>query len=161
MRELTDLDRKLISNIEEYGFHSLRVFDPEGNDPDFCYSVGFQQTLGKPEFIITGLNNKLMHNMLWETFRQLKAGLTVRPMMKIDGLLEGFTCFALPVKEENLVSSWFGHALWHLNYLGKSDSALEAYQIIWPGASNGLYPWQDEEVASLQPLLCDPKASAN
>jgi hypothetical protein len=59
----------MLENIDVHGWFALHVFDPEGLEPQFSYSVGFTQTLGTPEFVVFGLPKDLRHNILWEVFR--------------------------------------------------------------------------------------------
>src|SRR5690606_704523 len=85
-----DYERKLLDNVDEHGWFCVHVFDPDGREEPFSYSVGFTKTLGAPEFIVFGLPRNLMHSMLWEVFRQIKAGKTPADNQRWSNLIEGF-----------------------------------------------------------------------
>jgi hypothetical protein len=72
----SEYERGILANIEEHGWFCTTVFDPNGEQPSFSYSVGFTKTLNCPEFIVFGLPTKLMPSMLWNVFRQISAGAT-------------------------------------------------------------------------------------
>ena len=160
MRELNDHERNMVAKIDEYGYFKLMVFDPEGNDPHFMYSVGFQQTHEQPECIIIGLSRDLMEAMMDVLHDKLEKGLKLVDALLIEDLLGGgFKCMAKTVKPENLSRAYFNSARWYNRYCGGTNDEFQAMQIIWPGAIDGLYPWQSEQMSALQPLLCEPPAS--
>lgn len=65
MNELMNLmlDLELIGKIEKYGFTLVGVFDPEGNEPGFVYTIGLTER-GWPEVIMIGN----IHPMIAEQF---------------------------------------------------------------------------------------------
>ena len=157
MRELGDHERNLIEKIDEFGYFKMSVFDPDEDDPNFTYSVGFNKSFGQPECIILGLGVTLMQKMIDVLFDKFEDGLALHTGVVIDDLLGGgFKCIAMPVNRQHITAEYFSSAMWHNRHCGGTNDTFQAYQIIWPGAANGLYPWQDEDVASLQPLLCSP-----
>ena len=143
---LSEYETKLLANVEEHGWQASHVFDPDGNDPDFTYSVGFTKSLHMPEFIIFGLNRELMHNMLWEIYHQLKAGAVPEDGMRWQGLLEGFDCISKKADHPDLFKEYTTSANW-LWKRQKRDGNPEIYQMVWPGAQQGLFPWEPD---------CDP-----
>lgn len=156
MKELSKRERKILADVEKYGVSTIGVFDPDGTDPHFQYSIGFTHSYRQPECIILGLNLDLMHSMINALGQQLKDGLALTDGAEIDGLLGGdFLCIAKPVAHQYIIADYFNSALWHNRYRGGFDDDFKPMQIIWPGAVEGRYPWQSEEVAALQPLLCD------
>lgn len=145
-------ERQLVSDIEQYGWHCLRVAEGEG--PAFCYSVGFMVTVDHPEVIVFGLNPDLMHKMLWEAFRMVKDGHSFRDASFHDGLLEGFPVASRPVHVEQH-RLYLGFALWHRKHL-REIGTLEAVQLLWPSKVTGLFPFDEgchPSVIALQPLL--------
>jgi len=155
MSELSEYDKNIIENVEKHGWFATSVFDPEGKEPMFTYSTGFSKTLGAPEFIVFGLNKELMHNMLWEVFHQIKAGVVPQDSMRWDGLLEGFHCISKKAIHPDLHKEYTCAANWFWRHHGNTES-LEVYQIVWPGAQQGLFPWEegcDSYVISQQPKL--------
>ncbi|USV40929.1 DUF4262 domain-containing protein [Xanthomonas phage BUDD] len=57
------LDLELMTKIEMYGYTMVGVFDPEGNDPGFVYTIGLTER-GWPEVIMIGN----IHPMIAEQF---------------------------------------------------------------------------------------------
>lgn len=157
MAVLTDLEQKMVEGIAEHGWFSTHVLE-EGDFPGFTYSVGFWESVGAPEFLIYGLPKGLMHSMLWELFRQLKAGRSVEDGARVSELLEGFDCIMRPIHESH-VREHLGSALWYQRHKLGTDSGLTGWQIFWPGKEQGLFPWEPgcaDIVRSWQPLLYLP-----
>jgi len=57
MTELTEYEQDIVDNVEEHGWQATYVFDPDGDEPTFAYSIGFPKTLNCPDFIIIGLDH--------------------------------------------------------------------------------------------------------
>jgi hypothetical protein len=161
--ELSDYEQKLIDAISEHGWQCTSVFDPNGNDPNFSYSIGFTSTLGAPEFIIFGLDIELMHAMLWEVFSQIKDGKTVVEDDCWSGVLGSFDCIAKEAHPTNIVRENANSAMWYWWQTGH-EGKPPLYQLFWPGAVDGYFPWDPEcsdYVRSLQPLLYLPADQAS
>lgn len=153
---LDPIDKKLLADIAEHGFQALHIH-PEGDEPAYTFSIGFTETLSAPEVVIFGLRRELMHNMFWETFRQLQAGKVMADGQLCSDLIEGFDCIARPV-HPSWNYKYLGSAIWHARYRTGSD-AVSAFQLFWPGAQQGLFPWEagcDPFVISQQPALYLP-----
>ena len=152
---LNDDQSKLVANVHEYGCHVTTVFDPDGNDPTFSYSVGFTETAGQPEVIIFGLDGGLMHRMINATLDLCRQGQIIQDWTSLDGLLEGHRCIARSVSAQFIVPEYLHSAIWyHRTQMGKTLD--DVVQIVWPGAVQGLYPWDegcDDSVIARQPAL--------
>lgn len=151
-------DKKLIANVKKYGFHSQHVFE-DADGPAFQYSIGFSDTLKSPEIIVFGLERKLMHSMLWEMFRQIKAGSFLNEGARWSGLLGGHDCISRRVHPSQL-REYFGIGLWYERHRRRDPGLLLAYQLFWPGTQQGLFPWDAgcaEEVREYQPALYLPR----
>ena len=157
--EYSDYENKIVSTVEEHGWFCSHVFDPDKEEPDFSYSVGFTETLNCPEFIVFGLPHELMHSMLWSIFRDIKGGITPYDDRVWSNLLKGFDCVIKKVHSDNIPMNYLNSARWYWNlHLGKSE-LLQAYQIVWPGAASGRFPWDENcplEVIEMQPPLYLP-----
>jgi hypothetical protein len=58
-----DSDRKLLADVQEYGWHIIGVEqDEEG--PAFAYSIGLYHTFQHPEAILFGLDVKVMQQII-------------------------------------------------------------------------------------------------
>ncbi len=156
MRDEAKWQRTVRENIEKHGWFGQQVFDPDGKNPNFAYSVGFTKTLAAPEFIIFGLRRELMHNMIWEVFHQIKAGQKVGHGQKWNDLLGGdFACYSFKCTHADLFEEYAASSKWFWNDQGHTGEP-EVYQIVWPGAKDGLFPWDegcDPYVISQQPML--------
>jgi hypothetical protein len=151
---MTDYEAKIERKVSEHGWHCVAV-GGDGQSVDFAYSVGFTETLGTPELIVFGLDFKLMHAMLWDAFNEIKAGKEVRDGERWSGLLASADCVLKAVDPTNIDREYFNSALW---YHGDpaTRGMLQAFQIVWPGAEDGLFPWDagcDPIVRELQPPL--------
>ena len=151
----SEYERKLLSTIDEHGWQFTFVFDPDGEEPDFGYSVGFTKTLKAPEFIIFGLPKDLMSSMLWEVYRQIQSGTEPEDGMAWEGLLEGFSCISRKAIHKELHTEYTVSANWLWRENG-NVGAPEVFQLVWPGAQQGLFPWEEgcvQDVIDGQPAL--------
>jgi hypothetical protein len=158
MTMLNAIEQRIVAGIAEHGWYGIHVHE-DGDFPGFSYSIGFWESVGAPEFLIYGLPKGLMHSMLWEMFRQFKAGRPLTDGGRISDLIEGFDCVIRPIHEsrirEHLVS-----ALWYQRHKLGDDSGLKGWQVFWPGKEQRLFPWEagcSEDVRAWQPLLYTPK----
>lgn len=158
--KLSGYEQRLLANIENFGWHDTFVYGRDDDGPNFSYSIGFTSTLEAPEFITFGLDQPLMHAMLWETFRQIQAGKQVTDGSAWSNVIEGFDCVAKPVHPDNIVRDYLNSAIWYWRRKGH-EGLPPVYQLVWPGASDGLYPWDEgcaDIVMQLQPPLWLPAA---
>jgi hypothetical protein len=157
-----EYERNILATIEEHGWFCTSVFDPKGANPSFAYSVGFTKTLNCPEFIIFGLDLKVMHSALWSVFRQIEAGKTPEENQRWSDLLEGFDCVSRRVHPTNIVREYLNSAMWFWSGPDKRGSDVPAFQLVWPSSATGLYPW-DADCAQIvrdhQPPLYLPNRS--
>lgn len=154
-RKLDKDEQGVIDNIRDYGCQVQFVFDPDGERPDFSYSIGFPVSVGQPEVIVLGLRRELMHSMVNEVRSQCADGLVLSDGAHVSGLLEGFDCVLRHVTNPAAIEEHFGWAIWY-HRSQRGVELNEAYQIVWPGAQQGLFPWDadcDEYVISQQPAL--------
>ena len=153
--ELSAATRRLLEDVETHGWHSQHVFDPELAEPNFSYSVGFTQTLNAPEFIVFGLHRDVMHAMLAEVFRQVKAGRKVEGDQRWHGLSEDFDCVGKKAAHEGLFTKYAARANWFWKRQGQPGHPA-IIQLVWPGLLDGLYPWDEgcaPGVIAAQPRL--------
>lgn len=148
-------ERDLLKAIKQLGFRVTAVDGGKSGDPSFAYSVGFPDLLGQPEVIVFGLPLKMMGQMIGMLSDQCRAGLHMEDRMKIEGILGGHVCVLRAVKPENIVIDYFNSAMWYQQRQTGTDMT-EAFQLVWPGAKTGLFPWDEgcaDEVRALQPAL--------
>ncbi|WP_430386547.1 DUF4262 domain-containing protein [Blastomonas fulva] len=158
-RDLSDYENEIYANVEEFGCHVTSVFDPKGNEPAFSYSAGFPVSLGQPDVIVFGLDTKLMHSMLNSLYRQCANGLVMNDGMTVEDLIDGFGCILRAVEPTHITRDFFNSAMWlHKREIGTPMSA--AYQICWPSADKGIFPWDSEASEFLkhsQPAFYEPQ----
>lgn len=156
---LTEYEESIVNNVREHGWHCVAVFG-ESEGSEFAYTVGFWETLRVPELIILGLPLKLMHSMLWSAFRKIKANkIRVADGVRWPDLIDGFDCVSRPVHATQISRERFNSALWYRRYRTGQDEDLEAFQLFWPGAKDGLFPWEagsSDVVREFQPQLYLP-----
>ena len=154
-RPLSDFEEKILANIAEHGCQVNTVFDPDGKEPTFSYSIGFPASVRQPEVIVFGLSRDLMHAMVNSLHHQCREGLQMRDGLVVNDLLEGHSCVLKYVLPENIVDDFFASALWLARHR-TGHKMDEAFQIVWPGAEQALFPWDDgcnEYVIEMQPAL--------
>jgi Domain of unknown function (DUF4262) len=153
--ELDTHEQQVLDNISEHGCQVQFVFDPEGERPDFSYSIGFPASVGQPEVLVYGLRNEVMHSMVNTLRQQCVDGLKLCDGARVAGLLEGFECVLRHITDRAAIKDHFGWAIWyHRRQLGVELN--EAYQVVWPGAQDGFFPWDeacDQYVRGKQPAL--------
>jgi hypothetical protein len=151
-----DPDRKLVRDIDEYGWHVLHI-TAESGLPGWSFSVGLFQTFGHPEVIVFGLPPKLSQGVINGLGSRIKAGNRLVADQEYADILANVRCMFRSVQR-----SWYkwllGYARWY--YEGDGFPVL---QCIWPDKQQH-YPWEaafKAEWACLQPFLFqeDPVAA--
>ncbi|KCZ92314.1 DUF4262 domain-containing protein [Hyphomonas johnsonii] len=153
--ELTATEHRLLDNIDAHGWQSMHVFDPELARPNFTYSIGFTETLNAPEFIVFGLHRDVMHDMLSDVFRQIKAGRKVEGEQRWQGLVDGHDCIAKKADHADLFTDYVTWANWYWKHRGNKGHP-GIIQLVWPGQIDGLFPWDEgcaQAVIDAQPRL--------
>ena len=159
--DFDDYERKILDTIDQSGCFITVVFDPEGEEPKFAYSVGFPHTVQQGEVIAFGLPTELLGSMINNTLRQCREdGLTLGEGTRISGLLEGFDVIARRVHSNRIEREYLNSAMWH--HKGRFGEPLtEVYQLVWPSSVTGLFPWDEgvaQDVIDAQPALYEAAA---
>ncbi|MGP1353712.1 MAG: DUF4262 domain-containing protein [Parasphingopyxis sp.] len=154
-RKLDSAEQKVVADIHEHGCHVMHVFDEHGTYPDFSYSIGFPETVSQPEVIVFGLKPELMHYMINDVHRQCSNGLELQDGIEVGDLVEDHDCKLRFVHDKASIREHFSFAIWY-HRSQRKERMTEAYQIVWPGAKQGLFPWEegcDTDVIDAQPAL--------
>ena len=138
---LSPFEEKLLNNVKQYGCQITHVFDNNDHGPNWSYSIGFAETLGQPDAIVFGLDRNLMHSMLNELYSQGEKGLQFCEGLAVSGLIDGFDCILRTVHPMNIITDYFGSAIWYYRFKQLPEMS-SAYQIVWPGALGGKFPWE-------------------
>jgi len=128
---VNEFEENILKNVDEYGFSSNHVFDPDGNDKNFTYSIGFPLSLNCPDFIVFGLSRDIMHNMLWEIFHQVRAGRRPEDDMGWQGLLGGdYVCVSKRLHPSQHNRNYLNSSIWHHKYSGFPVVDFSAFQMV-------------------------------
>ena len=106
-------EMRVMDNVRNHGCQVQFVFDPDGQEPDFSYSIGFPISVQQPEVIVFGLARELMHSMVNAIRQDCKGGMVLADGMRIAGLLEGFDCVARHVTDKAAIEKHLGWAIWY------------------------------------------------
>jgi hypothetical protein len=99
-KEVRERDKKLLSDIDEYGCHVIYVL-AEDDLPPFCYSVGIWKSSGAPELIVVGLKQEISHFVINEYNHRIKDGESFQNGQISGGFLEGFDCLFREMDKSN------------------------------------------------------------
>jgi hypothetical protein len=146
LQELTDGDKKALSDIEKYGLHIVYVLaDEEG--PGFGFSIGLFRNFKHPEIVVVGLKQGLTHSIINDMADDIKGGKSFFSNKYYSNILEGFDCYFANVDITNY-KEYLGYALWFYN-----GDNFPTVQCIY-STTKGIYPWEKEwPQNTLQPIL--------
>jgi hypothetical protein len=143
-----EYERLIRDNVREFGWHvALIPGDEEG--PGFAYTIGLHQAFGKPEVIVFGIPQEVMHAIVNHAGEEFKAGRSIPLDRPLDGYLEGYPVVFKRVKKAHY-KEYFGYGLWF--YSGPKFTAI---QCCWPD-KKGRFPWDkgfEKKWLKAQPLL--------
>jgi hypothetical protein len=124
-----------VARIKEHGWFRTSVLgDEEG--PGFSYTTGFWVNAKRPELIMFGLKDEIVHDIFWDAFRDAKAGQSLVLGTPIHDLFGNLPAWVFPVATRHY-ANFLGWSRWF--YAGDDFPCL---QIVWPDRT-GLFPWQD------------------
>jgi hypothetical protein len=141
-----DLNKIVVSNIKEFGWHCVNVVEDAGQPP-WSYTIGLYETFHFPELIIIGRSRATSHEMLKFIADDLDAN--DQPNLTEPQVILGLKCHFIEVNPR-YYSDYVGFALWFYR-----KRSFPLYQIIWPN-NDGLYPWDPNATKAFkewQPML--------
>ena len=143
-------EEKAIADIEKHGVHVLNVFDPDGNDPKFNYSVGLWHSYEHPEILIFGLDAEISTQLINDIADKCRADDPKPTHGSISSdYVSNFDVQFLRVPKSQY-KEHFGWARW----LYKGDD-FPVLQMVFPDKF-GNWPWSDEvseDFKWFQPVL--------
>ncbi|HEX5220498.1 MAG TPA: DUF4262 domain-containing protein [Verrucomicrobiae bacterium] len=145
-----DSDRKLLSDIAQYGWHVLKILGDESG-PEYCFSVGFYYSYGHPEILVMGLSTEVGHQLINLAGAQIASGKVFRAGDRVEGLVKGFVCDFITI-DISQYKEYLGYGVWFYRQLKQPFPAL---QLVWPD-KQGRFPWEsgyDQKFLRLQCLL--------
>lgn len=143
-------DRKLLSDVQQYGWHVLKILGDE-TGPEYCFSVGLYYSFGHPEILVMGLPTQAGHQLINLAATQIADGKVFKPAERVNGLLEGFSCSFITIDISHY-QEYLGYGIWFYRQLKQPFPAI---QLVWPD-KQGRLPWEssyDEKFFKLQRLL--------
>jgi Domain of unknown function (DUF4262) len=142
-------DLIVVEHIRKFGCHVVNVFDPDGLQPHFSYSIGIQETLSVPEVIVVGLRPEMSQWMVNEYNRRVGTGEHFQRGVLYSGFLEGFEVYVEPTRRKLVAEYTFGCDRYYDN------RPYEVVQIVWPSTA-GVWPWRkraNDWFRNNQPML--------
>ena len=148
MNLTAELEKKLLNDIELYGWHVIKV--PEDDiGPSYGHSIGFYRSFEHPEVIIIGLELNAVHYILNRIGDAIREGTVLQPGQFYSNIIEDVDCYFTLVDPK-----YYNEYVSYAKLLYK-DTDFPLLQCIYPTIS-GIYPWQAEwpkELKSVQPFL--------
>ena len=145
-----DHDRKLLSDVAQYGWHIPYILADE-TCPGYAFSVVFYLKFGHPEVLVMGLSQPIAHQFINLVGGHLMTGRVFQPRERTDDLAQGFPCSFIPIAIEHY-REFLGYNGWFYRSLKQPFPAL---QLVWPD-KQGRFPWEtdyDQKFSKLQKLL--------
>ena len=134
MTELSNTDKKLLDDIDQFGWHVVKVMGDEIG-PGFAYSVGLNKNYNHPEIILVGLDLDLCHQIINDISEQIRNGETYLNQKEYGDIISNYNCYFLKMSSNNF-DEYPAYAKWYYK------EEVPYLQCVWPD-SNGLYPFQE------------------
>ena len=145
-----DEDRKLLADIDQFGWHVIGV-EQDDDGPGFAYSIGLYRSFGHPEILVIGLDTNVTFGMVNGVGELIRGGKRFDDFDESGDVLDGFNVAFRRVEKAHY-AGYVGYARWF--YEGDDFPIL---QCVWPD-SRQRYPWNPDYPAALrarQPILND------
>jgi len=149
-KKLDEHERNFVSKIREHGWFNTRIL-AEAEDPGFSFTTGFWVNTSQPELIIFSLRDGLAHDVLWDLFREAKAGVALAVGKRTDQVFANLPAYVFPMAKRH----YREHLGWSRWFYG--GDKFPCLQIVWPDRE-GLFPWEpgfDPAFANDQPDLTE------
>jgi len=134
---MDESEQKVIDDINHHGWYVMRVFDPQGKEPNFAYSIGLYETFKHPEIVVIGLGLDTMHQFINVIGEEIRSGKTFSTGVKYEQFTNNFNNQFVAVDKRHY-KEYFGWANWY--YKGEDFPVL---QFVWPDKNNK-FPWEKE-----------------
>ena len=146
LRAANRQELEILANVDRFGCHITSVLAAEEDEDEpgavrFAYSIGFPQSVGQGEVIVFGFSTRLAAALINGLLDRCREGLALEDWTEVEGLLEGHPVMLRAIEPENLVEAFFNSAIWYAVHT-TGQPLTRAFQVVWPGADDGLYPWQ-------------------
>jgi hypothetical protein len=133
--ELDDAERNFVDGIRQHGWMQTQALD-EGDKPGFCFTTGFEASIGHPEILAFKIDRKVANEIFWVLYRCAQNGKPVPRAVRTGGILPKDDAYVFPVARRHY-SNYLGWSRWF--YRGDD---FECLQVVWPDEA-GVFPWED------------------
>lgn len=135
--------------VADHGW-AVQLIPAHGDAPAFAYTVGLFRNYGQAELIVLGLRLALMHSMLNTLGERMKAGETLRPEDRQQGVIAGFDVTLREVRARASFEEHVGYALWFYE-----RAPFPLFQVVWPDREGRFPddPGAGDGLQRQQPLL--------
>lgn len=151
------MEKKIVANVRTFGFHIVAI-DEEYDTPEFFYTIGLYLKYGHPELLFVGVPAETAAYVFWQAKAFIEQGGSIRPWTTVPEDVAHMPLKAVPIHANNY-NEFLGFGKWFYRSLGGSQpNNFPAIQLVWPDATNGLFPWEDgfeKNFLWFQKLLCD------
>jgi hypothetical protein len=145
---LDDQGRSFVARLREHGWFRTNVFEDE-EGPGFSYTTGFWVGAKAPEVIVFSLETQTAHDVLWDVYRDLTAGVVFPVGERLSNVFANTEAVFLPVAK-TFYRDYLGWSRW---FYGGDD--WPCVQLVWPDGE-GAFPWEagfEARLAGSQPNL--------
>ncbi len=115
---------KVAGDIASYGWHVLHVISED--DVSFSYTVGFTETLGHAEVLMSGLKRALRHDLLNDIGNLIKNGAHFKDRDLSHQVVKGLPVKFIAISDDSRVD----YLRMAANRYG--EKGFQALQCIWP-----------------------------
>ncbi|MDO7883859.1 DUF4262 domain-containing protein [Hymenobacter cheonanensis] len=127
-------EQKIISDVKQYGFHVAHI-KGDGYSPGFSYTIGLFKTYGYPELICFGLQQDLLHSVLWSGKELLDKQSVLDQSRGYPDFIGDYEVRFLTV-DQAWYRYYFGYGMWF-----NQGTSFPALQIVWPD-KQAYFPWE-------------------
>jgi len=134
--------------ITKHGWF-IALFEQQGDQPAFAYSIGLWNNYRHPELICFGLPTETMHMLLNIGSDLVKNGHSLSTGKRYSEFLSDYPARFLSVDQRN-IADYFAYAIWY-----HENKPFDAMQLVWPD-TNHQFPWEtgfDHHLKFQQPML--------
>lgn len=142
-------EQTFVAEVREHGWFHTNVFAENGS-PGFSYTTGWWINIGQPEVVAFGMKSEVAHAVLWDLFRDAKAGGSV-PTGLSNHVFANIPAYLFPVAGRHYPD----HLGWSRWFYG--GDTFPCLHLVWSDR-DGRFPWQsgfDPTLAGLQPDLTE------
>ena len=130
-----EAERNFVDGIRTHGWMQTQALD-EDDKPGFCFTTGFQASIGHPEIICFKIDREVANEIFWLLYRCARNGKPVPRSVRTAGVLRRDDAYVFPVAKRHF-AAYLGWSRWF--YRGDDFKCL---QIVWPDEA-GVFPWED------------------